>query len=228
MVDFVKRAAGRAAADLVRDHETIGLGTGSTVFFTLERLAERVREEGLSIRGVPTSKDTEKKARDFGIPLVTLEEIDSLDVTIDGADQIDARFHMVKGGGGALLREKVVASITRREIIVVGRDKLVDKLGKTFPLPIEIVPFARSVVERRLPHFGAHPTLRLRDGAPYVTDNGNWILDGVFAHGIPDPAAMEIALARLPGIVEVGLFIDLAHVLVIGNADGSTTIRERP
>jgi ribose 5-phosphate isomerase A len=228
MVDFVKRAAGRAAADLVANGQTIGLGTGSTVFFALERLAERIRSEGLVLRGVPTSTDTEKKARDFGIPLSTLEEVEALDLTIDGADEIDDRYHMVKGGGGALLREKVVASITRREVIVVGRDKLVERLGKAFPLPIEIVPFARSVVERRIPHYGAHPVLRTRGGAPYVTDNGNWILDCLFAHGIPDPAAMEIALARMPGIVEVGLFIDLAHVLVIGDADGSVEIRERP
>jgi len=227
MVDLVKRAAGRAAAELVQTGTSIGLGTGSTVFFTLERLAERIRDEGLSIRGIPTSHDTEKKAREFGIPLATLEQVTELDVTIDGADEIDARFHMVKGGGGALLREKVVASITRREIIVIGRDKLVERLGKAFPLPLEIVPFARPVVERSVTHFGAHPVLRMRDGVPYVTDNGNWILDCLFAKGIPDPAAMEIALARLPGIVEVGLFIDLAHVLLIGNLDGTVEVREK-
>jgi ribose 5-phosphate isomerase A len=227
MVDLVKRAAGRAAADLVRSGTVIGLGTGSTVFFTLERLAERIRDEKLVIRGVPTSLDTEKKARDFGIELVSLEECTALDLTIDGADEVDAEFHLVKGGGGALLREKVIASITRREVIVVGRDKIVERLAKKFPLPIEIVPFARSVVERHLTHHGAHPVLRVRNGAPYVTDNGNWILDCLFPKGIADPAATEIALARIPGIVEVGLFIGLAHVLVIGNADGSVELRER-
>jgi ribose 5-phosphate isomerase A len=226
-MDLVKRAAGRHAADLVATGTIVGLGTGSTVVHVLERLAERIAEEGLAIQGVPTSLDTERRARELGIPLTTLEAITAIDLTIDGADEIDARFHMIKGGGGALLREKVVASITRREVIVVGSDKVVERLGRKFPLPIEVVPFARPVVERAVVHHGAHPVLRTRDGGTYVTDNGNVILDCAFAAGIPDPFSLEAALQRIPGIVEVGLFCDLAHVLVIGHPDGTATLRER-
>lgn len=222
-----KEAAGRRAAELVRGG-TIGLGTGSTVWFALVRLAERIQSEGLVLRGVPTSLDTERKARELGIPLADLSRVERLDVTIDGADEIDPDFCMIKGGGGALLREKVVASITAREIVVVGRDKLVERLGTTFRLPVEVVPFARAVVERRLLALGATPALRRSsDGAPLVTDNGNEILDCAFARGIADPPALEEALARIPGLVESGLFVGLCHTLVVGAEDGTSEVRER-
>lgn len=223
-----KEVAGRRAAELVEDGMTVGLGTGSTVLFVLERLAERIREGRFRIRGVPTSLDTERKARERGIPLATLDEVASIDLTIDGADEIDAAFQMIKGGGGALLREKVVASISRREAIVVGEDKLVVRLGASFPLPIEIVPFARGPIERLVRSLGAEPVLRTRDERPYVTDNGNWILDARFASGIADPRALERRLALVPGIVESGLFVDLAHVMVIGRADGTCEVRTKP
>ncbi|MEW6743968.1 MAG: ribose-5-phosphate isomerase RpiA [Planctomycetota bacterium] len=222
-----KKAAGRRAAEFVADGMSVGLGTGTTVFFTLERLGERVRDEGLRIRGVPTSVDTEKKARSFGIPLVPLDEVEWLDVTIDGADEIDFDFNMIKGGGGALLREKVVAAATRREIIAVAREKVVSRLG-TFPLPVEVVPFARGAVSRALRKLGAEVKLRRTpDGSAYRTDNGNEILDCVFALGIADPPALERTLALIPGLVESGLFIGLAHVLVIGNDAGECEVRER-
>jgi len=221
-----KEIAGRRAAEFVESGMTVGLGTGSTVHFTLVRLAERVKE-GLTVRGVPTSLDTERKAREWGIPLATLDEVEAIDLTIDGADEIDAQFQMVKGGGGALLREKVVAALSRREVIVVGEDKLVTRLGSSFPLPIEVVPFARGPVERRLRALGAEVVLRVRDGRAYSTDNGNWILDCRFASGISDPRALERELARVPGLVESGLFIDLAHVLVVGKADGTCDVRHK-
>ena len=222
-----KQVAGRRAAEFVEQGMRVGLGTGSTVLFTLERLAERVRE-GLSITCVPTSVDTENKARAMGIPLVDLAVVESLDLTIDGADEIDAAFNMIKGGGGALLREKVVASITRRQIAIVGAEKVVSRLG-TFPLPIEVVPFARGVIHRALTRRGATASLRQgRDGVAYLTDNGNQILDCRFPGGISDPASLELELDQLPGIVETGLFVGLAHVLVIGHADGSVEVRERP
>lgn len=223
-----KRSAGRRAAELVRSGQRVGLGTGSTVFFTLERLAERVRDEGLEITCVPTSVDTETKAREFGLPLTTLAEVDALDLTIDGADEIDLEFHMTKGGGGALLREKVVASVSRSMAIVVGPDKLVDRLGTTFDLPVEVVPFARAVCERRIRTLGGAPRLRERDGAPYLTDNGNEILDVKFEDGIEDPAALELALDAIPGVVESGLFIGMAETLVIGAESGEATVRARP
>ncbi|HVS17656.1 MAG TPA: ribose 5-phosphate isomerase A [Planctomycetota bacterium] len=222
-----KEIAGRRAAELVRDGMTLGLGTGSTVWFTLQRLAERIAAEGLAVRGVPTSLDTERKARELGIPLATLEEVAQIDLTIDGADEVDGAFRLVKGGGGALLREKVVASISRREAIVVGPDKLVERLADSFPLPIEVVPFARPVVERALRALGFEPRLRrARDGGDYRTDNGNEVLDARFPGGLPDPEAMQARLAAIPGVVESGLFIGLCQTLVIGHPDGRAEVRE--
>lgn len=221
-----KEAAGRCAAEMVEDGTTIGLGTGSTVYFTLVRLSERIRDEGLELRGVPTSLDTETKARELGIPTVGLESVEHLSLTIDGADEIDARFDMIKGGGGALLREKVVASITAREVVVVGRNKVVDRLGLGFLLPVEVVPFARPTVARALRSLGCEPNLRL-DGPKeaYLTDNGNWILDCRFAGGIADAPKLERAIDAIPGVVESGLFCGLAHVLVIGEPDGTAEVR---
>lgn len=223
-----KEAAGRRAADMIEGGTTIGLGTGSTVFFTLERLAERIRDEGLRVQGVPTSLDTETKARELGIPLVGLERVERLALTIDGADEIDGRFDMIKGGGGALLREKVVASISAREVIVVGRNKVVERLGRGFLLPVEVAPFARPTVARALRRLGCEPILRL-DGPEqtYETDNGNWILDCRFPEGIADAPALERDIDAIPGVVESGLFCGLAHVLIIGEDDGSTEVRER-
>lgn len=222
-----KQIAGFAAADLIEDGTVVGLGTGSTVWFTLVRLAERIAQEGLRVQGVPTSEDTHAKATELGIPLTTLEEVEAIDLTIDGADEIDGSFRMIKGGGGALLREKVVASISRREAIVVGPTKVVERLGTTFKLPVEVVPFARAVVTRAAVALGAEPHLRTTpEGAPYRTDNGNEILDCHFPEGIEDPEALELALDAVPGVVESGLFLGLAQVCVIGHPDGRCEIRE--
>ncbi|HJP00934.1 MAG TPA: ribose-5-phosphate isomerase RpiA [Planctomycetota bacterium] len=223
-----KEVAGRQAAQLVESGMTVGLGTGSTVAFTLLGLAERIEQEGLEMRGVPTSIDTETRSRELGIPLTTLEDVERLDLTIDGADEIDGDFQMIKGGGGALLREKVVASISERVAIVVGREKVVERLGLSFLLPVEVVPFALPTVSRELRRLGCEPVLRL-DGpsAPFCTDNGNRILDCRFAEGIADAPALERELARLPGVVESGLFIDLAHTALIGDDDGTVTQTHR-
>ena len=224
-----KEVAGRAAARLVEDGMTLGLGTGSTVHFTLLAIAERIAAERIAVRGVPTSLDTESKARALGIEVVGLESVDAIDLTIDGADEIDASLDMIKGGGGALLREKVVASISAREAIVVGADKVVERLGTTFPLPVEIVPFALSTVSRALRRLGCAPQLRMRAGStPFVTDNGNHVLDCRFERGIADARALERAIDEIPGVVESGLFLGLAHVLFVGNADGTCSVRERP
>jgi len=222
-----KRAAGRLAADLIESGQTVGLGTGSTVYYTLERLGERLRDEALLLRGVPTSVDTEAKAAGFSIPLVTLDEVDALDITIDGADEIDGSFQMIKGGGGALLREKVVASASRRVVIVVGAGKVVERLGTTFDLPIEVVPFARAVVERRIRSLGGVPALRGGEDGEYRTDNGHQILDVHFAEGIADARALELAIDAIPGVVESGLFIDLAHDRVVGGDDGTALLTQK-
>jgi ribose 5-phosphate isomerase A len=226
-VSRAKEAAGRRAAEFVEDGMIVGLGTGSTVHYTLIALGERVRE-GLSIRGVPTSVDTETKSLELGIPLVSLADVDHIDLTIDGADEIDSAFDMIKGGGGALLREKVVASLSRREVIVVHPSKVVERLGEGFLLPVEVVPFARPVVVKRLAAMGGTGTVRMRGEAePTLTDNGNEILDCSFAAGIPDTTALERELNAIPGVVENGLFVGLAHVLVIGNDEGESEVRER-
>ena len=223
-----KEAAGRRAAQFVEDGMTVGLGTGSTVHCALVALAERVGRENLSIRAVPTSLDTERKARQLELPLVGLGDVGEIDLTLDGADEIDPSFQMIKGGGGALLREKVVAELSRREVIVVDRSKLVERLGVKFLLPVEVVPFARPAVARCLAELGAVSTVRLASAdEPYLTDNGNEILDCRFEGGISDPAALEARLSAIPGAVENGLFVDLAHVLVVGSEDGRTEVRER-
>lgn len=222
-----KEVAGRRAAEFVEDGMTLGLGTGSTVHFTLLALAERIRDRGLRVRGVPTSLDTQRKAKELGIPLVTLDDVEAIDLTIDGADEIDGEFDMIKGGGGALLREKVVASITRTEVIVVGANKVVSKLGTTFALPIEVVPFARASVEKALRRLGCEPKLRTNAAGVFVTDNSNHILDCRFTQGIADARGLEAQLSRVPGIVESGLFIGLAHVVVVGNPDGSCDVRRK-
>ena len=224
-----KEVAGRRAAELVQSGMTLGLGTGSTVFFTLQRLAERIQEEGLELRGVPTSVDTQTKAGDLGIPLCTLEEVSAIDLTIDGADEIDGGFHMVKGGGGALLREKVVASISAREAIVVGPEKVVERLADRFPLPLEVVPFARPVVARALSARGFEPHLRMQaEGQPFLTDNGNEILDARYPGGLTDPVGTERELVAIPGVVECGLFIGMCQTLVVGHPDGRVDVRDRP
>lgn len=218
-----KELAGRAAAKLVRDGDVVGLGTGSTAYFAVVALGERVKA-GLKIVGIPTSLATEEVARKVGVPLTTLDEHPEIDITIDGADEIDPHLNLIKGGGGALLREKVVASASKKMVVVADSGKLVSQLGK-FPLPVEIVPFARAVVEKKLVSLGATPKLRLKtDGQAYVTDNGNHILDACFGR-IKDPDSVARSLSDTPGVVEHGLFIGLAKIALVGRRDAVSEIR---
>lgn len=218
-----KRLAGEKAIEFVKEGMTVGLGTGSTVYWTIRRLGEMVRA-GLRIHGVPTSRRTEELATELGIPLVTLADVEELDLTIDGADEVSPALDLIKGGGGALLREKLVAAASRQVVIVADALKRVPVLGR-FPLPVEVVPFAWEVTLRRLAAFGCIPTLRTREGAPFVTDNGNYLMDCAFGT-IPDPVALHRELKLLPGVVETGLFVGMVHTVVIGSAKG-TTLLER-
>jgi ribose 5-phosphate isomerase A len=217
-----KEAAGRAAAELVRNGDIVGLGTGSTAYFAVIALGERVRS-GLKIMGIPTSEQTADLARAVGIPLTTLDEHPEIDITIDGADEVGPKLNLIKGGGGALLREKVIASASRKMVVVADSGKIVPVLGK-FPLPLEIIAFARTVIEKKIVSLGAAPKLRARpDGSPYLTDNGNQILDCSFGQ-IADPAALALALSNTPGILEHGLFIGLASLVLVGRGTSVETL----
>jgi len=218
-----KEAAGRAAAKLVRDGDIVGLGSGSTAYFAVVALGERVKA-GLKIVGIPTSLQTADLARAVGIPLTTLDEHPEIDITIDGADEVDPQLRLIKGGGGALLREKVIAAASKKMVVVVDSSKVVPVLGK-FPLPVEVISFARTVVEKKIVSLGASPKLRTRpDGSPFITDNGNQILDCSFGK-ITDPAALALILSDTPGIVEHGLFIGLASIALVGHGDRVEELR---
>src|SRR5450755_3054058 len=209
-----KEAAGRAAAELVCDGDVVGLGTGSTAYFAIVALGERVKA-GLKIIGIPTSEQTAELARAVGIRLTTLDEHPEIDITIDGADEIDPALNLIKGGGGALLREKVVASASKKMVVVADSGKMVPVLGK-FPLPVEIISFARTVIEKKIASLGAMSKVRTRgDGNPFITDNGNQILDCSFGK-IADPGTLARALSDMPGVVEHGLFIGLASLALVG------------
>ena len=217
----LKQAAAYRAVEFVESGMTVGLGHGSTAAFAVERLAERLAEGRLvNILAVPCSLEVERLARGLGIPLTTFEQHPAIDLTIDGADEVDPHLDLIKGGGGALLREKVVASVSRREIIVVDESKLSERLGTRFALPVEVVPFACAVVSRFLTHLGATVTVRATAaGQPFRTDQGNGILDCRFG---PIRNAHDLArrLDAQPGIVEHGLFIALATDLVVADRSG--------
>lgn len=216
-----KRAAGMAALAEVRSGMTLGLGTGSTVRYFLDGLGAALAEGGLEgVRGVPTSRATEVRAGALGIPLVELHEAGRIDVAVDGADEVDPALDLIKGLGGALLREKMVVQASDRFVVIVDPAKRVGRLGTRSPLPVEVVPFGW---EAHLPFFrelGASPSLRaLPDGAPYVTDNGNLIVDLAFPGGIPDAGELDAALALRAGVVESGLFLEVADRVLVGAPD---------
>ena len=214
--------AGRAAALSVASGMRLGLGTGSTVAHFLEHLGARMARGELSgVVGVPTSVRTEKAARRLGIALAALEEVGTLDLTVDGADEVEPGLDLVKGLGGALLREKMVAQSSARMLVIVDDSKLVGRLGEIAPVPVEVVPFGHASHMGWLKDLGAEP--RVRDGSngrPYRTDNGNLIVDCRFPGGIEDPAGLERRLARRAGVVESGLFLEMATEAVVAGAGG--------
>jgi ribose 5-phosphate isomerase A len=219
-IDLEKAAAARASLRFVRDGMTLGLGTGSTAAHVVRFLGEQVRA-GLKIRGIPTSVHTGELATSLGIPLTTLDEVQQIDVDIDGADEFDPQLHLIKGGGGALLREKIIASASRQVVIIADSSKQVAVLGK-FPLPVEVIPFAQPLVAKRITALGANVKPRLdAKGNTFVTDEGHHILDCSFGQ-IPDPPALARKLSDMPGVVEHGLFIDLATVVLCAKGENVT------
>jgi ribose 5-phosphate isomerase A len=213
--DELKRLVGEKAAELVQDGTVVGLGTGSTVFFTVKKLGQRVKEEGLDIIGISTSEATSKLANELGIKLSTLNEHPDIAITIDGADEVDPNLDLIKGMGGALLWEKIVASCTEHEVIIVDGSKMVNKLGTNSPLPVEVLPFGWIKVQNVLKGFACDPVLRKKGKDPYQTDSGNFILDCRF-NGIDDPVKLEASINNIPGVVENGLFLGIAKTVFVG------------
>ncbi len=216
------------ALELIEDGHVVGLGSGRASTAFIEALGRRVRE-GMRVRGVPTSEASARLARELGIPLVSLEEGMPLDITVDGADEVDPELNLIKGYGRALVREKIVAAASRRLIILVGPEKvgekLVKRLGERGKLPVEVVPFGLPLCERRLKELGCRPVPYVEGGRLYLTDNGNPILDcGI--DPLPDPAAFEREVLRIPGVVDTGLFLGMADAVLIQDGD-RLEVRER-
>jgi len=220
-----KRRAAEFAVNLVRDGQVVGLGTGSTANYAIEALARMIKA-GLKVIGVPTSTATARLAKSLGVPLVDLNDAGAIHITIDGADELDPDFNMIKGGGGALTREKLVAIASDRRVMLIDESKLVAALGQTRPLPVEVLPFCWTMTSRRLQAMDCVPRLREIEGGHFQTDNGNYILDCAFPP-IANPAELEKSIKLLPGVVESGLFIGLDDTVVIG-FDDRTEVRERP
>ncbi len=222
-----KKLVGEKAAEFVKDGMIVGLGTGSTAYYTINKLGEMVAN-GLNIKAIPTSKASEEQAIKVGIPLVTLDTHTVIDITIDGADEIDPDLNLIKGLGGALLREKIVACVSKQEIIIADERKIVKKLGTRSPLPVEIVPFGLEVCLSKLKPLCKDLALRMRDSEPFITDNGNYILDLSFdENGIENAVELEAILNNIPGVVENGLFIGLATSAIV-ESEGELKILKRP
>jgi len=230
-IDKAKFVAAKRSVDYVEDGMRVGLGTGSTAAWMVRCLGELVRDEGLKIKGVPTSTRTAELAREVGIEVVSLDEAKWLDVTIDGADEFDGNLYLIKGGGGALLQEKIVATASDQMVVIADIGKEVETLGN-FPLPVEVIPFGwqttKSLVEEMLISMdvlGRDATLRMNGERPFVTDEGNYILD-LHLGRIGNANQMAMVLNQMPGVVENGLFIDICDVVILGYGDGRVETRD--
>lgn len=230
-IDKAKFVAAKRAVDFVEDGMRVGLGTGSTAAWMVRCLGELVREEGLRIKGVPTSSRTAHLAREVGIEVISLDEAKWLDLTIDGADEFDGDLNLIKGGGGALLQEKIVATASDQMIVIADIGKEVERLG-AFPLPIEVIPFGwqttKTLVEEMLISMdvlGRDATLRMVGDRPFVTEEGNHILD-LHLNRIGNPRQLALVLNQVPGVVENGLFIDICDIVVVGYGDGRVEVRD--
>lgn len=230
-IDKAKFVAAKRAVDFVEDGMRVGLGTGSTAAWMVRCLSELVRDDGLKIRGVPTSTRTAELARGVGIEVITLDEAKWLDLTIDGADEFDADLNLIKGGGGALLQEKIVATASDQMVVIADIGKEVETLG-AFPLPVEVIPFGwqttKSLIEELLISMdvlGREARLRMNGASPFVTDEGNYILD-LHLGRIGNAQQLSLAMNQMPGVVENGLFIDICDVVVLGYGDGRVETRD--
>lgn len=227
-VKLMKQEVGRAAAAQVQSSSIVGLGTGSTTAFAIQFIGERLASGELKdIKGVPTSFQASVLAKKHGIPLTTLDEVDRIDLAIDGADEVDPKFNLIKGGGAAHTREKIVDGLAEKFIVVVDSSKLVEKLGSTFALPVEVLPMAVTPVTRALEGLGAQVELRMgvnKDG-PVITDQGNMVLDAKFDE-IANPAEMEQTINNIPGVLENGLFVNVATEVLVGEVkEGKASVR---
>ena len=221
----LKKQAGERAVKYIEDGMIVGLGTGSTVEYTIKKLGKLVRD-GLKIKGIPTSIHTQRIAKKEKIPLTTLEENPVIDLTIDGADEVDSNLNLIKGGGGALVREKIIAFNSKKVIIVIDDSKIVKALGIDFPLPVEVVKFGWTSTKKTLEEIGCNVELRrVMENEPFITDNSNYILDCEFER-ILEPEQLEININNIPGVVENGLFIGLVDEVIVGGKQGISTLNK--
>jgi ribose 5-phosphate isomerase A len=228
-VKVMKQEVGKAAAALVQSGTIVGLGTGSTTAYAIEYLGNRLKSgEIKDIQGIPTSFQAEVLAKQYGIPLTTLDAVDHIDIAIDGADEVDPQKNLIKGGGAAHTREKIVDSLAERFVVVVDGNKLVDRLGSTFLLPVEVIPMAMTPVMRAIAKLGGKPELRMgvKKAGPVITDQGNMVIDVKF-DSIDNPAELEKTLNNIPGVLENGLFVGVADLILVGEVkDGKPSVRE--
>jgi ribose 5-phosphate isomerase A len=228
-VKLMKQLVGFAAADRVQSGTIVGLGTGSTTAYTIQALGDRLKSGQLQdIKGVPTSFQSEVLAKQYGVPLTTLDEIDRIDVAIDGADEVDPHLNLIKGGGAAHTREKVVDYLATQFIVVVDSSKMVDKLGSTFRVPVEVLPMAITPVTRAIEKLGGKPELRMgiKKAGPVITDQGNMVLDVQFDN-LDNPGELEKTLNNIPGVLENGLFVNCTDLVLVGEIkDGQPVVRE--
>ena len=218
--DRLKKEAGISAVDFIESGMVLGLGTGTTVRFALEEIGKRYKDGRLTdIVGIPSSLDTDRRAKELGIPIITFDDKQEIDLTIDGADEVDPQLNLIKGGGGALLREKVLAQASRRNVMIVDESKLSPKLGTHWPVPIEVIPFAWMPVAKFLESLGGKPALRKKGDEPYKTDQNNYILDTKFGP-IDDLEGLTMKLGQKAGIVEYGIFIGTASEVIVATQNG--------
>lgn len=229
LVKVMKQEVGKAAAARVKSGSIVGLGTGSTTAYAIQFLGDRLKSgEIKDIQGIPTSFQAEVLAKQYGIPLTTLDATDRIDIAIDGADEVDPQKNLIKGGGAAHTREKIVDSLAEVFIVVVDSNKLVDRLGSTFLLPVEVLPMAIAPVTRAIEKLGGKPELRMgiRKAGPVITDQGNMVIDVKFDR-IDDPAGLEKTLNNIPGVLENGLFVGVTDLVLVGEVkDGQAIVRE--